>query len=184
VSAPNLDAILAERGHGTATGDATLLEENSLGLVIFTLSDQAFAFPGTCVREILVDPPVYRVPGAPSALEGVISVRGEIESVLCLRALLQLPASTASKRAVLLTRGEHLHTGLRVDEVIDLVSLPERALQPAPESLPGNLRPYVTHLTRLGERGVSLLGLDRLLAAYAAHADDASDAKDVAGQAR
>ncbi|WP_328986349.1 chemotaxis protein CheW [Thiorhodovibrio winogradskyi] len=169
MSGPSLDDILAERharlGSGQA-GEVVDVDEPSVKLVIFTLAEQRFALPGAQVREILAAPQVYRVPGAPATLEGVISVRGEIESVLCLRTLLQLPPTTAGNKAVLLTRGERLHTGLRIDEVIDLCDQPESALQPAPDTLPGNLRPYVRHLTELGGRGVSLLDLEALLAAY------------------
>ncbi|MBK5970716.1 MULTISPECIES: chemotaxis protein CheW [Thiorhodovibrio] len=171
MSGPSLDDILAERHSSLASGasqagEVVDVDEPVVKLVIFTLADQTFALPGQQIREILAAPWVYQVPGAPAALEGVISVRGEIESVLCLRNLLQLPATNPEKMAVLLTRGARLQTGLRVDEVIDLCDQPESALQPAPDTLPDNLRPYVRHLTRLGERGVSLLDLDSLLAAY------------------
>lgn len=166
---PRLDDILAAGRAGGLSGaprESMNVDQPSVTLVVFTLAEQAFALPGKQIREILAAPRIYRVPGAPAALEGVISVRGEIESVVCLRRLLGLPVVSRQKSAVLLARGEQLQTGLRVDEVIDLCDQPESALQPAPDTLPADLQPHVRHLIRLGQRGVSLLDLDTLLAAY------------------
>lgn len=169
-----LNDILAERQAAADTskdGEIAAVDAPTILLVVFTLDDQAFALPGSQVREILAAPPLYRVPGAPAALEGVISVRGEITSVLCARTLLGLPtAAAAPPGAVLLTRDEPLHSGLKVDDVSDLRELPESALQPAPDSLPDHLRPFVRALVRIGQRGVSLLDLERLFAAYLEHA--------------
>ncbi len=176
MSSPSLNDILAER-HASADSETDIVDvdEPAILLVIVRLGDQTFAFPGARIGEILAAPRVYRVPGAPAALEGVISVRGAIESVLCLRTLLQLPAaaepiSAEQTGAVLLTRGHGLHSGLRVDEVIDLLELPESALREAPDTLPESLRPFVRHLIQIGEYGAGLLDLDRLLAAYTEHA--------------
>lgn len=168
----SLTDILAERHASAVSGtDIVDVNEPSILLVVFRLGEQHFAFPGKRIGEILAAPRVYRVPGAPPALEGVISVRGAIDSVLCLHTLLQLPTAQADERptrhgAVLLTRGQGLTSGLRVDEVIDLLELPESALREAPDTLPESLRPFVRHLIDLGQQGVAVLDLDRLLGAY------------------
>lgn len=86
----SLDDILSQRHD--AQRAVVNVDEPQLKLVVFALGGQWFAFHGSSVREILAQPTVHFVPGCPSSLEGVIHVRGDIESVLRLHELLHLPA--------------------------------------------------------------------------------------------
>ena len=170
---PSLNDLLRERQtapRAAHQAETVAVDEPSLQLVIFTLGTQSFALPGEQIREILAAPQVHYVPGAPPALEGVISVRGDIESVVCLHSLLQLDAAPSAKGAVLLSRGQHMRSGLRVDQVIDVCDLPVSALRDAPNSLPDALRPFVHHLIHRHQAAISLLDLDRLFSAYLDHA--------------
>jgi purine-binding chemotaxis protein CheW len=175
MSEPTFESILADKNTESGkTNDLAAFEAPNIKLVVFTLGTQSFALPGAQIREILADPPVYFVPGAPPALEGVISVRGVIESVLRLQVLLQLPLpvpdSASRARRVLLARGEQVRSGLRVDEVRDVLDLPMSALRAVPDTLPAHLRPFVRHLAHIDARAVSLLDLDTLFGAYREHA--------------
>ena len=81
----SLDDILSQRHD--AQRAVVNVDEPQLKLVVFALGGQWFAFHGSSVREILAQPTVHFVPGCPSSLEGVIHVRGDIESVLRLHEL-------------------------------------------------------------------------------------------------
>lgn len=170
MSDSTLEAVLAQR---QVTSQERMhqddIEEPGIKLVVFQLGGQRFALPGVQVREILAEPPVYFVPGAPPALEGVMSVRGAIESVIRVHVLLQLPLPESARRAgvVLLARGERLRSGLRVDAVEDVVDVPMTALRDVPDTLPLHLRPFIRHLVSLDEQlAASVIDLDRLFAAY------------------
>ncbi len=161
----SLDDILSQRHD--AQRAVVNVDEPQLKLVVFALGGQWFAFHGSSVREILAQPTVHFVPGCPSSLEGVIHVRGDIESVLRLHELLHLPApANPTGSSIVLGEGAGVRSGLRVDRVIDVVDLPQSALQPPPATLAAPLRTLVLGVLSLQGQAVTLLDLERLLGDY------------------
>lgn len=162
-----LETILAARQSGTK--DIIDVDEPVVKLVMFSLGERDFAFLGESVREVLPgNEPVYFVPGMPLAVEGVMNVRGDIESVIGLHTLLQLKNQGDQTRhsAILLAKGKTMHSGLRVDCLLDVVDIPESQIQPPPESLPEHLNQFVTGLLQFKQRAIAVLDLDKVFAAW------------------
>lgn len=155
--------LMRRRDSGQGVVD---VDEPSIKLVIFALSDEWFACRGDCVREILSDVEVFFVPGCPSALEGVINVRGEVASVIGLARVLALDGSSAASMILMVQSGE-MSSGVRVDRVVDVVDVPATAVQPPSGTLPEHLRAFVTGFWSYRERPVVLLALDRVLDDFA-----------------
>ncbi len=143
------------------------VDEPEIQLVVFKLAGQLFAFRGECIREILAHCEVFFVPGLPSALEGVINVRGDIESVMRLNELLHLPAPRIQANTILLGQGRTIRSGIRVDQVLDVLTVPQSGIQTPPEALPDHLRPYVLGLLHYAQVPVILLDLERLFTTVA-----------------
>lgn len=166
MSEPTLDHILSQRHE--ARREVVNVDEPMVKLVIFALGDAWFAFHGTCIREILAEAVVHFVPGCPPSLEGVINVRGDIESVVRLHDILRLPpAAGAPGGAIMLGRGGGIQSGIRADRIIDVVDLAHSAIQPPPATLAEHLRPVVLGVAHFQDRPVTVLDLDRLFADYA-----------------
>lgn len=162
----SLDQILSQRRE--ARREVVNVDEPKVKLVIFELGGEWFAFHGERIREILAQADVYFVPGCPASLEGVINVRGDIESVVLLHELLRLPAGQPGRGAsILLGRGGGMSSGIRVDQVIDVVDLPQSRVQPAPATLPEHLQPVVSGVLKFKDRPVAVLDLDRIFSDYA-----------------
>jgi len=85
----------------------------------FRLGTENFVTARTSVREILPLPEsVTRVPGAKSWLRGIANVRGQLLTVVDLKAFLGAGSSTPDRHArMLLTASRDIPTGLIVDEV-------------------------------------------------------------------
>jgi purine-binding chemotaxis protein CheW len=163
-----LDQVLTQRRD--AHQEIVNVDEPQIKLVIFALADQFFAFPGERIREILAEAEVFFVPGCPPSLEGVINVRGDIESVIRLHDLLRLPAPEAHGQrgtSILLGKSSAMRSGIRVDRVMDVVDLPASRVQPPPTSLPEHLRAVVTGVLQFNELPVAVLDLETLFADYA-----------------
>jgi purine-binding chemotaxis protein CheW len=166
MSETTLDQVLIQRRE--ARKEIVNVDEPAIKLVIFELGSDWFAFHGECIREILARADVFFVPGCPSSLEGVINVRGDIESVVRLHELLRLPESSASRASsILLGRGGGMSSGIRVDAVVDVVDVPESSLLAPPSTLPEHLRSLVSSVMRFRERPVTVLDLERIFADYA-----------------
>ncbi len=163
-----LDQVLSV--HRTAREAIVNVDEPVIKLVIFQLQAETFAFAAETIREILAEPTIFQVPGCPPALEGVINVRGDIESVLGLGALLGLPAigaGTGSASQILLGQAAGLSSGIRVDRVLDVADIPRKAIQPPPSVVSERLRPAVVGVFSHLDRPVILLDLGRILEDYA-----------------
>ena len=152
-----------------SAGQTVDVDEPLVKLVVFALGEQRFAFYGEVISEVLADSEVYFLPGCPPSMEGVINVRGDIESVIRLRAVLGLPeARDAAASRILLGRTRAMRSGLRVDRVEDVLDVPQSAIQPPPHTLTEPLRPLVLGIVLLGGQPVHLLDLERILADYRA----------------
>ena len=124
------------------------VDEPCQQLVLFRLAGQRFALPGRAVNEILSgDQPVYFVPGLPASTEGVIHLRGNIESVITLQALLDLPAADNDANGMLLlVSAAGIRSAVRIDSLDDVCDIPVNALTPPPDTLSSQLKPYVSAL--------------------------------------
>ncbi len=159
------------------------VDEPTLQLVVFSLAGQRFALPGENVTEILGgDQSVYLVPGMPASVEGVINLRGEIESVITLYSLLQLtfpgtdlpgtdlpgpaPPGSVAAGMILMAQTEGMRSGLRIDQLEDVCDVPRSVLKTPPAALPSHLRPYVTALWEQTHQAVAVLNLDALFHDY------------------
>ncbi len=161
----NLDLILAKRQ--TARKEIVNVDEPTIKLVIFALGSDWFAFHGERIREILSKSTIFFVPGCPSSLEGVINVRGDIETVIRLNELLQIPLpENNTNSAILLGTSAAMNSGIRVDHVVDVVDIPQGFIQPPPVNLPDQLRPFVSGLLRFKEQPVSVLDLEQIFSHY------------------
>ena len=130
MSDAHLTQLLTQRREISA--DVVNVDEPLHQLVLVQIGDQSFAFLGKHIREILVRPTVYFVPGCPESMEGVINLRGSIESVIRLHGLLQVASQSASDQSgfVLMGETEQLTSGIRVEALIDMIEVVESGLQP------------------------------------------------------
>jgi purine-binding chemotaxis protein CheW len=129
-------------------------------LVLFRVGDLVCAAQATAVREILPRQRPTRIPGAPSAVQGLINVRGELVTLVDGGRLLGRDATGRTGVVVLLRWGD-LGVAVTVDEVLDLVSVAAGALAPR-EELAGIDPAVVRAVGRHGDRSFIVLDLDAL----------------------
>lgn len=160
-----LDQALLMRSE--ASQEIINVDEPVIKLVIFELGGEWFALPGEAIREILPQVDVHFVPGCPPSLEGVINVRGDIESVIRLSELLGKPlAEPAAASVILRGVGGGMRSGIRVDRVVDVLDKVQSAIQPSPATLPEHLRHIVSGLTQHQSNPVVILDLNRIFEDY------------------
>ncbi len=127
----------------------------------FDVGDTIYAVAIERVREILRMRPITPVPRVPEMVVGVISIRGEIVEVLDLRRRLGLSAIEANRRTrIVVVHGEDGRvTGCMVDQVREVLRIPERMIRPPAEADMEN----VLGLCERGDDFVSMLDLDQVL---------------------
>jgi purine-binding chemotaxis protein CheW len=106
-------------------------------LLLFRSVGQVFAVEAGAVLEILPAIPTTRIPGAPAAVRGLVNVRGMLVTVVdAARAIGLAPGLHASGGILVLVQSRSRPVALAVDEVLDLVTVSDTALEDQ-ASLPG-----------------------------------------------
>jgi len=141
-------------------GDATVVR-----LLVFRVGPLACAAQAESVREILPRLPTIRIPGAPQVVAGLVNVRGSLVTVVeGWRALEQQAGEVESGTTVLLEIGaDHRALGFTVDEVLDLLAIPNDQLEQR-QSLPGLDPRLVRAVGRRGGQVFVVLDTEALLA--------------------
>ena len=148
-------------------------EAQTFAAVCFRIGEDRFAIAGEVVREILGNPEITKLPGAPPHIEGITVVRRQVVGVLSLRLFLGLtdreeerddPSTTRASRTLVIETTHHT-VGVPVDEVMGLHQWPQAAIHRS--SLPENLRPttrrYAQGTWEMNGSVVLLLNMESLL---------------------
>ena len=167
------DAIAAADGQldGSAAATATVARDYARDgvhghrYVLLSIASAHYAVREAFVTELERVPKITPVPRVPAWVRGVTNLRGDILSVIDMRTYLGLDASPSHSARMLVVRllNEDFATGLLVDGVDRIVSVPPDQITPPESSLEGPLAAYLTGMCVIEERLVAVLDLDRLL---------------------
>jgi purine-binding chemotaxis protein CheW len=139
-------------------------------LVVFNLANENYGVDISTVDGIIEMQPITFVPRAPSFVEGITNLRGEVLPVIDLRRRFGLPVAEITKE----TRIVHVELdGIRVGMVVDAVSEVLRVSEediepPSPivttvDSDWGSRNVFITGIAKVDERLIILLDLGKVL---------------------
>jgi purine-binding chemotaxis protein CheW len=116
----------------------------------FVLAGDVYAAPVALVREILKPPPLTPVPRAPHSTLGIVSVRGQLVTVIDLRRRLRVDEAPLSRKSrILLVNAESSEViGVYVDEVLQVYRLSEAEVEPATSALGSEVAGYIAGIAR------------------------------------
>ncbi len=138
--------------------------------VILTLrvAGQACGLPVSAVRDVLAAQSVTRIPLAPPDVAGSLNLRGRIVTALDLRRRLGLPPRQVASESlsVVVDHNGDLYA-LIVDEVGEIVTLDDAAIETTPPSMAAGWGRISTAVLRLPGELLLILSVDRLLAVEA-----------------
>ncbi|MDP2795663.1 MAG: chemotaxis protein [Sulfurisoma sp.] len=144
---------------------------NKLEILLFALGvddrtgrRETFGINVFKVREVMRTPPVTAAPGMPSAVKGMVSLRGVLVPVVDLAEYLGM--STDTPRDIMIVTEYNGHTqGFLVEGVDTILRLDWAQMRVPPEMLNANLGGLVTAVTELQDgRLVMMLDVEKVLA--------------------
>ncbi len=142
----------------------TVQESHDLPLVVFRLGEEAYGLRLHEVREIIMAGLVTPVPRAPSFIEGVLNLRGEVMPVIDLRDRFGLPRrERTSLSRIIITPIGGVSTGLVVDSVDEVKNVDQRRLEEPPRVTTAGANAYITKVARTETGVVFLLDIQQLL---------------------
>jgi purine-binding chemotaxis protein CheW len=134
----------------------------------FFLGGHYFGIEVRQVQEVIRYQKMTRVPLAPAVVRGLINLRGQIVTAIDLRRRLELPERPDGELPVnVVVQTDDGAVSLLVDEIGDVLSVPESAFEPPPETLSGPARDLIRGAYKLDAHLLLALDLDRLLDAKA-----------------
>lgn len=145
-------------------------------IVVFRLHDQSapgkaastpapgfYGLRAAGVESIVSIQDITFLPGTPPWILGVVNVRGEIESVLDLKAVLGLGrAEITGQSRLLIAQDGDLRSGLLVDQMVDIAEFALNAISPPPTPLEGGKGIYVEGETLYADSTLVLLSLPQI----------------------
>jgi len=135
-------------------------------LVSFKIENEEFGVGIEEVQEIIRLPEITKVPKAPSFVEGVINLRGNVLPVIDLRKRFDLEATKKTNATrIVVVNVDNKTTGIIVDSVSEVLRLPKNAIEPPPPIVAGIEAKYLRGIGKLddGKRLIILLNLNEIL---------------------
>lgn len=152
---------------GTTGSTAEAESGTERQVVCFGIEDEEYGVDIDQVREISYFGSVTVVPNAPAYVCGIVNLRGDVLPVIDLRLLFGHEQRNATEqKCVIVLEHDGTRTGLLVDEVSEVVSIPEHVIEPAPVTLSsGTMGDFAAGIAVLdtGERTITLLDSGRVL---------------------
>jgi purine-binding chemotaxis protein CheW len=149
--------------------DEKMLTAELAQFVNFRLRDEEYGVDIGSVREITRVVDISHIPESPSFIKGVTNLRGQIIPVVDLAKQFGLaPQEKLPESArIVVTEVKGQTVGMIVDEVPEVIKIPEENIEPTPELIQTGIRKdYIKGVGKLENRLIVLLDLEKVLAPH------------------
>lgn len=132
--------------------------------ILFELAGATYGLRSRDIQQLEMVGAITPVPNAPSFVDGVVSVRGQVIPAVNLRSRFGFPRADLDMRSrLLVVRTGGRTVGLIVDSAREFASIDPAAVQPPPEAVTGLNGRYLEGMAHLGERLVLVLNAAELV---------------------
>lgn len=142
--------------------DRAVSDRNEEQLVTMTVEGQLFGLPILSVQDIVETHKITQVPRTPSAISGIMNLRGRIVTVINLRRILGRSDDSNSRMGVTVEFKGDLYTIL-VDQIGEVRLLSKKDFEAAPATLDTKLKQLCTGIYRLDGELLVVLDVNQVL---------------------
>lgn len=130
----------------------------------FALGKEVYGIEIRYVTEIIGIQPITEVPEVPEYVKGIINLRGKIIPVIDVRIKFRKNALDYNDRTCIVVIDIHnTSVGLIVDNVAEVLSIPEEGIVPPPDNKTGFSNRYIKGIGKVGNDVKLLLECEKLL---------------------
>lgn len=134
----------------------------------FALGKEEYGLEILKVREIIGFMDITAVPRTPSYVRGVINLRGQVISVMDLRAKFQMESAKASEQTCIIVveikqGGRKLSTGIIVDRVSEVLDIAEANIEEPPSFGASVETDFILGMGKIGSSVKILLDIDKVI---------------------
>jgi purine-binding chemotaxis protein CheW len=144
------------------------VSEDTYQYLTFHVSDKRFAISILDVHEIIEVAAMTRVPMTPDFIQGVINLRGNVVAVVDLASRLGQRPNDISKRSCIVlveidTEDEIQMIGMLVDEVNEILEIPNHNMQQAPDFGTDIRTDFIRSMGRVDDSFIILLDINHVM---------------------
>lgn len=148
--------------------DARVGQDTTEKYLTFRLGAEEYGLEILKVREIIGLMMITPVPRAPGDVRGVINLRGKIIPVVDLRRRFGMAAVEENERNCIIvvdvaSHGESVEIGVLVDEVSEVLDIPDTNIGPAPQFGDRVSTEFILGMAKVGDRVTILLKIEIVL---------------------
>ena len=152
----------------TATATTTASTNRGGKYLTFALGKEEYGLEILKVREIIGYMDITAVPRTPSYVRGVINLRGQVISVVDLRAKFDMDRAERTEQTCIIVveinrDGRKLNTGIVVDKVSEVLNIASEAVEEAPTFGASVNTDFILGMGKIGQSVKILLDIDRVL---------------------
>jgi purine-binding chemotaxis protein CheW len=160
-SASGIRSILKKRAESFAAAQKDERESEGVQAVVFTLGAERFAFESAYLKEVCPASEIVPVPCTPSFVLGIVSLRGQVISIIDLRKFFELPdRGISDMNRLLVLSSASMCFGVLADTVEGVRAIKAAELKKLP-TLSGVREDY---LAGVSPCGITVLDAGKLLA--------------------
>lgn len=136
----------------------------------FALGKEGYGLEILKVREIIGYMDITAVPRMPSHVKGVINLRGQVISVIDLRAKFTMPLAEKTDETCIIVvdigqNGRKINVGIVVDKVSEVLNITDDAIEPAPAFGSAVDTAFILGMGKINNTVKILLDIDKVLSA-------------------
>lgn len=132
--------------------------------LIFPLAGQDYGMEIRYVNEIIGIQNITDVPNIPDFIRGVINLRGKVIPIMDVRIRFGLEAREYDDRTcIIIANVANAEVGLVVDEVSEVVDIPEANVEPPPKARNNQEPSYIQGMGKINDNVTILLDVHKLL---------------------
>ncbi len=145
------------------------IEEKSTkgSFLSFKLGEEVFAVHVNEVLNILEMTKITSIPKAPKYLKGVINLRGLVLPIVDARLKFNMDEQEYTTNTCIIVmdldvKGELMHVGFIVDQVLEVLELDDSQVEPAPSLGTNYKAEFITGMAKIGDGFVMLLNMEKI----------------------
>jgi purine-binding chemotaxis protein CheW len=129
----------------------------------FSLGQEEYGIPLLSVKEVVAVPEITPIPFTPTYFLGIMSLRGQVISVIDLRSKLNIKPNTSAETAIVICELNSIFLGVVVDSVNSVITPKGDDLSPKPEIHGNKNTDYITNVYRKEKRLILFLDITKVL---------------------
>jgi purine-binding chemotaxis protein CheW len=143
--------------------------DDTVQLVTFNLGKEQYGIDIMKVEGIVREHDIRNIPNAPSFVEGIFNLRGDILPVINLHKRfhlekLKIDESDELLSGLIIIKVNKMKLAVKIDKVAKVVTISKSKIQPPPQMIKGIGSEYIQGVTPMDDQYIILLDIERLFA--------------------